>query len=237
MDTPMQDITALVVSYKAKESLKTAYISLRKFYPIIPLIIIEGSPDLHSCLLYSKSLERSDLHTVVYDMDYNIGHGRGMEVGICLSKTRYVLIFDSDIEIITPCIEKMLELFDDNVVAVGERYTMGIKGIRNVDVAYVHPWFHIIDREMYFKYFPYVHSGAPTHIHNADIYLRGHSENAYRDFPVKKYVRHFKGQTRLINDDIDGKKSERKVGEADVRLYLKFEKGLEVKNRRMEKIA
>jgi glycosyltransferase involved in cell wall biosynthesis len=232
MDTLMQDITALVVSYKAKEALQTTYNSFRRFYPAMPLIIIEGSPKKHPCRDYAVSLDAT-----VVECNYNIGHGRGMNVGICLADTRYVLIFDSDIEFIAPCVEKMLELFDENVVTVGEQYEMGIKGIRSVNVPYVHPWFHIIDREMYFKYFPYVHSGAPTHIHNADIYLRGHAGDAYRNFPVAKYVRHFKGGTRAINDDIDGKKAERKSGEADVRLFLRCEKGLEVRNRRMEKIV
>ena len=236
MDTLMDDITALVVSYKAKDALKTTYESLRKFYNI-PVIIIEGSPDMHPCLLYARSIAYGNRNTTVYEMGYNIGHGRGMNTGICLAKTRYVLIFDSDIEFNAPCIEKMLELFDDNVVTVGEMYEMGIKGIRGINVPYVHPWFHIIDRNMYFQYFPYVHSGAPTHIHNADIYLRGHSGDAYRNFPVNKYVRHFKGQTRAINDDIDGKKSERKQGEADVRLFMRCEKGLEVRNRRIEKVV
>ena len=57
------------------------------------------------------------------------------------------------------------------------------------------------------------------------------------EYSGNKYVRHFKGQTRAINDDIDGKKSERKQGEADVRLFMRCEKGLEVRNRRIEKVV
>ena len=136
-------LSALVVSYKAKDVLNLAYNSFRKLYPDMNLVIIEGSPLDHPCLKYSEGLMRSDRNVQVYSVGYNIGHGRGMNVGICLSKTRYVVIFHSDIEFLGDCLGKMLEMFEDNVVTVGEQYEMPIKGIKGIAIPYVHPWFHI----------------------------------------------------------------------------------------------
>ena len=231
-------VTALTVSYKAKDALVLVYDSLRRFYPHLPFLVIDGSPDDHSCQSYVNNIAIEDPYTSCFTLGYNIGHGRGMNLGISVIRTKFALVFDSDIEIVKPgVIEKMLELFDDGIVSVGEQYLMGIKGIRGVDVPYIHPWFHILKRIEYFKYFPYVHSGAPTHIHNADIYLRDHSDKAYKHFPVYKFVKHFKGGTRVINDDVDGKKAERKRGESNVKMWLRHEKGMDVKYRRLEKIA
>jgi len=200
-------ITGITVSYNTKDLLERAFNSIRKFYPSMPIIIIDGSDIQDPCAAYARSLA-GDL-TAVQSLGYNIGHGRGMCMGVEKVKTKYALIFDSDIELLEPCIPAMLAMMEDDTFGVGSidekvdfnRFTYGSYGRVDGSVRYLQPYFQLIDIKNYKKFYPYVHHGAPCYLTMLDIHKRGLSGKILKQFPgliaygPLKYVRHDFGGT------------------------------------------
>ena len=118
-----------------------------------------------------------------------------MDIGINLAETKYVVIFDSDIEIIKPPIGDMMKLFKEDTFGVGACYDVHAGEVYMVnltrwgDMPYMHPSFHIINRYNYMKYLPYVHNGAPCVLTMCDIFDK-RCEDTLIDFPVKEYIKH-----------------------------------------------
>ena len=189
----MQPITGVVVSYDNKFLLERSYNSVKKFYPDLEIIIVDGSPKESECRKFIDNLDAQKVF-----VDFNISHGRGLHLGITISPTNLVLCFDNDIEVLKPPIEEMLKLMDDKAWGVGRlidlpQATWGID-IRKGDVEYMHPNFHIINRHVYRKYLPYVHSAAPGQVTFLDIASKN-DEDILKDFPVHEYVKHHQGAT------------------------------------------
>jgi len=191
----MKDITALTVSYNTKDVLQRAIESFREHYDI-PLIVIDGSPEGSECYEYVKGLDCRKIQ-----FGWNVGHGRGMDIGINLAETKYVVIFDSDIKIIKPPIEDMMKLFKKDTFGVGACYDLHAEEVYKVFLSrwgkmpYMHPAFHIINKYNYMKFLPYVHSGAPCVLTMCDIFDK-RCEDTLIDFPVKEYVEHHWRGTR-----------------------------------------
>lgn len=184
---------AVVVSYNTKDLLQKALESVRRFYPDLKIIVVDGSDKDNPCYGYVRGLNDPNIFTV--QPGYNIGHGRGMAMGIAMAETDKVLIFDSDIEMLKPPIEEMLKLFEPDTFGVGEivdvpQSTYGVKIGDGSDVPCLHPYFHIINKKQYFKYLPYIHSGGPTALTAIDIYRRGLSKKVLKSFPVREYIKH-----------------------------------------------
>jgi glycosyltransferase involved in cell wall biosynthesis len=187
--TNLMNITALTVSYNTKDVLQKTIESFREYYDI-PLIVIDGSPEGSECYEYVKDL---DCRKVQFG--WNVGHGRGMDIGINLAETKYVVIFDSDIEIIKPPIEDMMKLFKEDTFGVGWLYDVqpfevyGVNLSRWGDMPCMVPFFHIINRYNYMKFLPYIHSGAPCVLTMCDIFDK-RCEDTMIDFPIKEYIKH-----------------------------------------------
>ena len=75
------NLTGVCVNYNTPELLKKAINSIGMFYDF-PIIIINGSEE--------------EIPGAV-NVGYNIGHGLGMDMGIRMAKTDYILTFDTDI--------------------------------------------------------------------------------------------------------------------------------------------
>jgi len=201
-----QDITGITVCYNTKDLIERAYNSVRKFHPQMPIIIIDGSNPKDPCADYVKSLV-SNLTTVV-SLGYNIGHGRGMCMGIEKAKTKYALIFDSDIEILKSPVDQMLTMMEKDAFGVGGMSKIGFDGVnygkrpqhRKTDcVLYLHPFFQLININNYKKYHRYVHHGAPCYLTMIDIHKRGLSQKILIEFPdLGTYVKHYHRGTRKI---------------------------------------
>lgn len=172
-------MTGLVVSHNTKDLLKTSIESIEKFYPDVPILVIDSSTD--ECYDYVQSLPNK-VH-----FDFNIGHGKGMNIGITMIDDEEILIFDSDIEMKSPCLDEMRELLDDDTYGVGKVYEVTEWGYGKTPC--LHPYFHLIKKSNYLKYMPYIHSGAPTILANLDVHFRGMS-HILKNFPVDKYVEH-----------------------------------------------
>ena len=190
MHNSMQDITAITVCSNTKELIERAYTSFREFHPDMPLIIIDGSTVYDPCYSYVCSLA-SDVTTVgVYR--YNIGHGRGMDAALSMVKTKYALIFDSDIKFLKSPVEKMLKLMDDETYGIGYLEKTGYDGYeygahphhKHEDYMYMlHPYFHLLNVAQYHNFHPYVHHGAPCFKAALDIHRKGLTSKIIKEFP------------------------------------------------------
>jgi hypothetical protein len=180
----------IVVCSNTQVLIKVAYDSIRKFHPDMRIIIIDGSDKTDPCYSYVSSLA-SDITTVGV-CERNIGHGRGMVLGIGMVKTKFALIFDSDIEMIKSPVQGMLDMMEEDTFGVGSLEIVGPDGYEyNVSnrvlavtpTLYLHPYFQLINVANYRKFPPYVHHGAPCFKTMNEIKRRGLSEKILKQFP------------------------------------------------------
>ena len=154
------------------------------------IIIIDGSDPDDPCREYVKGLA-SDITTVGLAKG-NIGHGRGMDTAIRMCKTKYALIFDSDIRMVKSPVEKMLIMMEPDTYAVGYIEKTGYDGFeygakaQHKNQPYMmmmHPFFHLLQVSEYFKFHPYITHGAPCYKAALDIHRRGLTEKICKRFP------------------------------------------------------
>jgi hypothetical protein len=186
----INEITGIVVSHNTKELLKNAYESVRKFHPDMPIIIIDGSDKTDPCYEYVCSLA-SDITTIGV-AGYNLGHGRGMDTAIRMVKTRFALIFDSDIMMLKSPIQMMLDMMESDTYGVGYTEKTAYDGFeygakpehRGQPFMYMlHPFFHLLQVSEYFKFHPYVHHGAPCYLAALDIHKKGLTDKIIKRLP------------------------------------------------------
>lgn len=196
------NLTGVVVNYNTPALLTKSIESIRKFYDF-PIIAIDGSQN--PCEVHIPNVRK-------IDVGYNIGHGLGMDLGIKESQTKYVLTFDTDIEMKSPCLEEMLDKLGDNY-SIGKAYYIPTTGgfyknkpklFPDTDsVKMVHPSFQIVNKEQYLKYAPYISDGAPTALSYHDLFRRG-KQDLMIDFPVLDYIYHRNAGTRdVVGNDTD----------------------------------
>lgn len=188
----MEEVTGIVVVHNTKELFQRAYESVRKFIPEMMIIIVDGSDLNDPCREYVKSL--TSPYTILILCNTNIGHGRGMHLGIQQVKTRFALIFDSDIVMIKNPLMGMLKMIKetDNIYGVGYLEKTGYDGFEygaqphHKSQGYMmmlHPYFHILQVSEYFKFHPYVHHGAPCFLAALDIHRKGLTSKIIKEFP------------------------------------------------------
>lgn len=185
-------MTGIVVTHNTKELFQKAFESVRKCHHYLPIIVIEGSDQGDECRNYAKSL-RDDI-TDVYEINENIGHGKGMHLGLLKCQDSEAVIFDSDIVMKHSPIPEMMALLDSETYGVGWLTEVGRDGFdfgtypvhyNEAPIPYLHPYFMLLNVKEYFKYSPFVHHGAPCYKSMIDLKDRGHS---YK-------LKHFNGLT------------------------------------------
>jgi hypothetical protein len=186
----MKDITGIVVSHNTKALLSEAYSSVRRWHPEMLIIIIDGSDPDDDCRKYVESLA-SEITTVVV-ADYNIGHGRGMDSALLMCKTKFALIFDSDIVMVKSPVQEMLDMMEEDTYGVGyleksayDGYEYGAKEEHKGQpfMMMLHPFFHLLQVSEYFKFHPYIHHGAPAFRAALDIHQKGLTNKIIKVFP------------------------------------------------------
>lgn len=214
-------MTGLCVTYNTKGLIERSYNSVRKFHPDLPILIIDGSDKSNECYKYLDSI-KSEVTEVIHT-DYNIGHGKGMDLGIRKIKSDLAFIFDSDIVMLKSPLSEMLSMMDSKTYGVGWIYTVGEDGFdygtpgRNQlkPVPYLHPYCHLLNISMYKQFKPYCHHGAPSYKAMLDIYEKGLSNKILKSFPgltghtsgrginwvgrPSPYIQHDFGGTRMAN--------------------------------------
>jgi hypothetical protein len=183
-----KDTTIVMVCFETQQIVRTAYESIRKHYPQIKVIIVDGSKARNPCHTYTHNV-RSE-NTAVFHVNFNIGHGEGMHFALKHIHTKYALLMDSDVEIIAPCIELMEAEMSEGLYGVGQVVSVNHHGINKEDgFPYLHPHFALIDVSTYRKYPPSAHHGAPLILPMRKLHENGES-NLVKDFPVGDYVLH-----------------------------------------------
>ncbi len=183
----MNNVTAIIVNYNTPDLLRDCVASIRKFYPCMDIVIVDGSED------DSVSFSMRDKHTFTIPLRSNCGHGPGLNIGIRSTETDYVLLVDSDVTIDKPgVIEAMLKLpltayGCGQVVEVNETGNNVHDGIR-----YLHPHFALIRRKAWDLYPPFINHGAPL---LATMKMQPYIMN----FPVGEFVTHKGRGTRVLN--------------------------------------
>jgi len=215
-------ITGITVCQNTKDFMERAYTSVRKFHPNMPIIIIDGSDKKDPCAAYVKSLA-SPL-TTVCSLGCNIGHGKGMCMGIDKARTPYALIFDSDIEMLKSPVDGMMAMVEADTFGVGYTELTASDGFewgaradsgevhdKGEPMKMLHPYFQLLSIANYRKYHPYVHHGSPCYLTALDIHKRGLTDKIIKEFPglghssgkgwvwegkPREYIRHDTAGTR-----------------------------------------
>lgn len=197
----MNNVTVIVVNYKTLELTKTCVQSLRKFYPDIPLILVDNnSNDASKTYIVSQSNE----HTTVLLNSKNVGHGIALHQATMLVNTPYVFTLDSDTEILQKgFVEQMLAYFEvkEKLYAIGWlRYVneMGVSGDEkkcNNLKPYVHPYAMLFDRKKYTTLATFEDSGAPCRLNMFDAIVKGYT---LCDFKLEPYIKHWIAGTRRM---------------------------------------
>jgi len=183
-------ITGLTVCSDTADLMQRAYESVRKFHPSMPLIIIDGSTAGDPCTDYVNSIA-GPLTTIIRP-GYNIGHGRGMDMGLGKISTPYALVFDSDIEMLKSPVDDMLAQMELDTFGIGYTEKTGLDGFEygsrehhkeQESMKMLHPYFQLISVANYHRYHPYVHHGAPCFLSARDIHNRGLTGKIIKEFP------------------------------------------------------
>lgn len=183
-------VTGVIVSYNGGKILKTAINSIRKFHPAMNLIIVDGSDVNDGCYKYIQTLP--DQYTKVYHVSRNIGHGRGLVLGISYVQTPFFLTIDSDIEMLKSPLQDMLDMMEDDTCVVGYVENIDREGndygarpdlMQYGHFKYVHPYFSLYQMKEYRKYKPFCHHGAPAVNVMLDIARKGMSDKVIKEFP------------------------------------------------------
>lgn len=184
------EVTGVTVCYNTKEILKKAIDSIRSFHPGMKLIIVDGSDKTNDCYKYVCSLP--DERTRVFHVDFNIGHGRGLALGISFVDTPFFLTFDSDIEMLKSPLQVMLEMMEDDTYGVGYTEPTDLGGhdfgvrpdwVKYGSMKYMHPYFSLIQLKEYKKYNGFIHHGAPAVNTMLQLHRMGIADKVLKEFP------------------------------------------------------
>jgi glycosyltransferase involved in cell wall biosynthesis len=187
-------VTAVIINFQTPDLTRLAVQSLRRFYPALPLLLIDngssdGSPDILREIIVATGgpvellLNRSNRH-----------HGPAMDQALHYLSTDFVLFMDSDCEMVAEgVIERMTEALraDPNNYAAGKRIFMNRRGfdVQEHPGAFpvLRPMCLEVRRETYLALPPFERHGAPC-LKN----MRGAVERGYGlvHVPVEEYVRH-----------------------------------------------
>lgn len=201
----MKNTVGIVVTYNTPQLIRNAISSIRRFYKDLPILIIDGSPEGSHCYLEVERLKRFGMVDVRHETS-NIGHGRGLHLGISMTKQENILVFDSDIVMKRPCLELMqFKLLHPLVYGIGQIVRVDMTGHNHPNgMEYLHPHFAMISRRHYNNFNPFIHHGAPFIKAAHSLYSQQLVQML--DFPVKKYVKHVeRGTVNMLRKGVPAK--------------------------------
>ena len=174
-----RDITAITVVCNTPLLIQRMYKAFRKYHSLMKMIIVDCSDKGNACQKVLNTICCEE--TTVYRANKNIGHAKGLNFAISKSTTPYVLIMDSDTEMIKSPVREMADLIGNNygvgwITEVGkDGYDFGTWAYHKTPVKYLHPYFALINVEEFYKHPPFVHHGAPAYKAMLDLHLKKQS--------------------------------------------------------------
>lgn len=193
----MIELVASIINYKTLDLTKALVESLLKFYPDLPILLIDNGSNDESTE-YIRTLDCKNVKPIFNE--YNWGHGPALNQALTSANSRYVLTLDSDCKVLKRgWIEQMLEAFrkNKNLYAIGQLLRVDARGFNNQtgDISYVHPSTAIFDTAKYATLKPMFHHGAPCLQNMIDAGERGYD---LADFPnLRSFVSHQDGGTSV----------------------------------------
>lgn len=180
------NVTGICVNYCTPELLRIAVKSIRKYYPDMKIIIIDGTPSDE----LDPFTDLKNKFTKVHHLQRNIGHGLGLNYAVNFVQTDFFLCFDSDIEMKSPCIEEMqTELIKSKGYGIGQIVTVNEQGFNSeTGIKYLHPHFSLINKVWYNHFSPFIHHGAPFLKSMTDI--NKSNPDLLIHFPVYNFILH-----------------------------------------------
>lgn len=183
-------VAAAVVNFQTPDLLEAAVRSFKRFYPRVPLLILDnGSEDDSPALIDRLAAELPATEALL--LDANIFHGPAMHRALAHLDAPYVYIFDSDtVTRRGGFLEPMHALFGDDpatygvgqVVRANHRGFADARGVPVLASAYM-----LLDRARYHTLPPFIHHGLPV-LQNLTA---AHEQRlALKSFPIETYVDH-----------------------------------------------
>lgn len=200
-----KNITVLICQRNTNDLIRLSLESLLRFYPDIPVVIMEGgSTDDSLFYLRYKSILHPNLKIVEGKDNTSKFTSHGVTMHEAMKhhiKTKYVLLMDSDVIVERgELIEEMLSEFkrDELLYAIGSLmlvsrsgYACGSPKNENDVLRYAHPSFSIYDVKKYHEVGkPFTDHGAPCVYSMMEAEKKGLHIVYY---PVDKYVSHLSG--------------------------------------------
>lgn len=204
-DPDPQNVTVLICAGVAVGTARTitqlTLESLLRFYPEVPVFIVNGNPADYDLTLYLQLQELAHKNIKVWHRGGINSHGDMMNEAIRqFINTKYVLLFDFDNVVHRGgFIEGMIDQLDsdDNMFATGATMIVSRKGEacglpeNESDILrYAHPSCSLIRRDMYLKVRTFTNHGAPCVYSFIDAEKKGWSVGS---FPVSYYESHLSG--------------------------------------------
>lgn len=192
----MPSVTFVIVHYRTPGLMEDCHTSIRRFYPDLPVIVVDGGSTTDPSMAMLRRLAEHEQTTVLLK-SRNIGHGPGLHEGIKKADTPYVLSMDSD----CVCrkagfVEGMLQALEPrHVYACGKLVHVNRYGqkLEQGGLRYVRPVTALWQRKVYLQYPPFDLHGAPC-LRN-ELYA---ARDGWRveGYPVDDYVLHLRRGTR-----------------------------------------
>ena len=165
---PITSVTAVIINFQTPDLTQRAFTSFRRWYPDLPLLLIDnGSADQSPALLRALAASSPAVNTLLCNAR-NLHHGPAMDQAMRHLTTDEVFFLDSDCIITTGGIlERLSDALhaDDRNYAAGKRVFMNSRGF---DVApgphaypYIRPICMLIRRLPYATLSPFARHGAP----------------------------------------------------------------------------
>ncbi len=190
-----KNVTAVIINFQTFDLTHRAIKSFRRYYPEIPLLLIDNGSKDDSTFNFEMLVKASTTPTELIINKKNVHHGPAMHQAIERTSSEYLLFVDSDCEIRKGgFVELMLSLLsgsDQNYV-VGKKVYMNNRGFdvykNDGDaIEYIRPICMLLKREIYLKLPKFEKHGTPCLGNMKEAVRQG-----YRliDFPIEKYIIH-----------------------------------------------
>jgi glycosyltransferase involved in cell wall biosynthesis len=165
---PTPSVTAVIVNFQTPDLTRRAASSLRRWYPDLPLLLIDNGSADDSPSLLRRLAEQSPAMNTLLCNPRNIHHGPAMDQAMRRLSTEEVFFLDSDCVITSGGIlERLREALhaDDRNYAAGKRIFMNSRGFDVTPNSHAHPYIRpicmLLRRRQYLALPPFERHGAP----------------------------------------------------------------------------
>ncbi len=184
----------VIINFRTPDLTSQAVRSLRRFYPEVPILLIDNGSGDESPRVLEELRELQPGSTELLSNVTNLHHGPAMDQALRLLRTPYVLFLDSDCLVERGgFLEAMMGLAsaEPRAYAVGKRIFMNDRGFDVEESPAAHPYIRpicmLVHRERYLGLPPFERHGAPC---LANMRAAATAGLALLHFPVEESVRH-----------------------------------------------